>query len=280
MGPRYASYFVVAFSCFGGLGASYNVLFMKSLVVMLGDIQEAFSQYFAYVIVVLLICANSWLEYWKQRSLGLFGALYVVPIFQVMLIVGGILVGAVYFEEFSGLGTTQVVCFVISICLCLVGVAVLAASSAVQEEQLFDRMRSKMASHARFLQTIEILKDYIQDKLQDLDEDFETQRHRRETRLEAFTSTNASTTGVSSDGKLMVAKTPKARSMFMQKLPASTPKLGQTLSTSRRSFIAGPSAIGGSFAMWRNMRAMTANPNELDLMTESNTQRNVVSTNL
>jgi len=244
MGPRFANYFVISYSCFGGLGASYNVLFMKSAVTLLEDVQTAFTQFFAYVIIILLILANVWLEYWKQRALGLFGALYVVPIFQVMLIVGGILVGAVYFEEFAQLDDTQIILFCLSICLCLIGVGVLAASSAEREEEAFERMRSKMASHARFLQTMEIMKDYIKDKLQDFQDDEEKEKL-RQTRLQAFKETS----GIIHHHELGK----KAKSMIVKRnvtVTENEPKVA-------KSFIAGPSQIGGTIGMWRSIRAMT-----------------------
>jgi len=246
MGPRFASYFVISYSCFGGLGASYNVLFMKSAVTLLENVDVAFTQFFAYVIVILLVLANVWLEYWKQRALGLFGALYVVPIFQVMLIVGGILVGAVYFEEFAQLDGTQTALFCLSICLCLIGVGVLAASSAEREEEAFERMRSKMASHARFLQTMEIMKDYIKDKLLDVEDDEDAERLRQQ-RLQAFKETS----GIIHHHDFVGHK---AKSMYVKR---SVSHVKEEEPKASKSFIAGPSQIGGTFGMWRNIRALT-----------------------
>jgi len=134
MGPRYAPYFVVCYSCLGGLGASYNVLFMKSTVTLLEEIPESLESYGFWLIFLGLLWANCFLEWWKQKALSMFGALYVVPIFQVMLVVGGVVVGAVYFDEFAQLSRFELAMFIVSLTCCLVGVGILAASTAGRDE--------------------------------------------------------------------------------------------------------------------------------------------------
>merc|ERR1719323_1753185 len=106
---------------------------MKSIVTLLEQMPGSLSTYAFWLILAGLIWANGFLEYWKQRALGTFGALYVVPIFQVILVVGGIMVGAVYFDEFAQLSSSDLAAFLVSISFCLVGVGVLAASSAERE---------------------------------------------------------------------------------------------------------------------------------------------------
>merc|ERR1719273_2315426 len=54
---------------------------------------------------------------------------------------------------------------------CLVGVGVLAASTAEREDEVFERMKNSMVSHTRFLQSIEILKSIIWDEIKDMEEE-------------------------------------------------------------------------------------------------------------
>jgi len=177
--PRYAVYFVICYSCLGGLGASYNVLFLKSVVTLLEQMPDALKGWGFWVILAGLIWANGFLEYWKQKALGTFGALYVVPIFQVILVVGGCLVGAVYFDEFSQLTTVDLILFLVSIFFCLLGVGVLAASSAEREDEIFERMKNEMVSYTRFMQSIEILKSIIWDQIKDMEEEQDVNRRKK-----------------------------------------------------------------------------------------------------
>jgi len=138
MGPRYAPYFVVCYSCLGGLGASYNVLFLKSTVTLLEEMPESAESAGFWLILIGLIWANAFLEYWKQKALSQFGALYVVPIFQVILVVGGVVVGAVYFDEFAQLNRFELAMFIVSITFCLIGVGILSASSAGRDDDYYE----------------------------------------------------------------------------------------------------------------------------------------------
>ena len=91
-----------------------------------------------WLILIGLIWANAFLEYWKQKALSQFGALYVVPIFQVILVVGGVVVGAVYFDEFAQLNRFELAMFIVSITFCLIGVGILSASSAGRDGDYYE----------------------------------------------------------------------------------------------------------------------------------------------
>ena len=106
---------------------SVNVLFMKFIVVILAtwtwDYLEA---WFFYVVIVGIIVLNLSLEFFRQRALAYFGALFVVPIYQVLLILGAAMMGAVYFNEFVGMSTLDLIIFISAIVMTLIGVAILA----------------------------------------------------------------------------------------------------------------------------------------------------------
>ena len=52
--------------------------------------------------------------------------MFVVPVYQVLYIVGAALFGAVYFHEFSSLGLMDLIMFIFAIILTMVGVVVIA----------------------------------------------------------------------------------------------------------------------------------------------------------
>eukprot|EP01083_Nonionella_stella_P202525 739820_1 len=84
-----------------------------------------------YAIIVLFLLANVLMEYWKQRALGLFGALYVIPIYQVEMIVGGTLFGAMFFGEFEDMSTLYLFLFFVAIVIDVIGVSILASSTGI-----------------------------------------------------------------------------------------------------------------------------------------------------
>ncbi len=59
----------------------------------------------------------------RQRALAYFGALFVVSIYQVLLIVGSAMMGAVFFNEFAGLAAYELVLFILAIIITMMGVA-------------------------------------------------------------------------------------------------------------------------------------------------------------
>lgn len=131
MRPYGAFFLLCSYTIIAGVIGSYNVLLTKSFFEMffttVGGNSQLTSPWF-YLITVFFLLANFSAEKWKQRALGVFGAMYVVPIYQVVVIVGGISVGAVYFKEFESLSTLNLFMFVLGVGITLAGVYVLAVA--------------------------------------------------------------------------------------------------------------------------------------------------------
>ena len=83
---------------------------------------QNWGHWLTYALVIAFLAANVATEYWKQKALANFGALYVVPIFQVVVIVGGITFGVIYFEELETMETANIIFFIIAILITLTGV--------------------------------------------------------------------------------------------------------------------------------------------------------------
>eukprot|EP01084_Bolivina_argentea_P026890 49999_1 len=119
---------------------SCNILLTKAVgeiaVVTAQDVSEGidpwehvFVSWIPYTLIILLIIANISMEYWKQKALAKFDAMYVIPIYQVELIIGGILFGAIYFDELSILNQERLALFLTAIVINLIGVSILGIQS-------------------------------------------------------------------------------------------------------------------------------------------------------
>ena len=66
------------------------------------------------------------MEYFRQKALSLFGAIYVVPLFEVLCITMTSVIGMVYFEEYVGWETVDVALYILGILVVIAGVLVLS----------------------------------------------------------------------------------------------------------------------------------------------------------
>merc|ERR1712083_645208 len=85
-----------------------------------------FADFLFWVTIIGLITVNVSLEIFRQKAIKFFDASYVVPIFQVMLILGAALMGAIFFGEFASLTVAELILFILAIFITVFGVAVLA----------------------------------------------------------------------------------------------------------------------------------------------------------
>jgi len=85
-----------------------------------------------WLILVGFVVTNVCLEHFKQKALSFFGALLVVPIYQVQVIVFGILCGAIFFNELHALSTAHLCLFFVAIAITICGVAVLSSSMGMK----------------------------------------------------------------------------------------------------------------------------------------------------
>eukprot|EP01084_Bolivina_argentea_P219527 372309_1 len=120
-------YLMISYVSLAAYFGSINVLFMKSIVVIIATFtMDYFTDWFFYMVIIGIVVVNLSLEFFRQRGLAYFGALFVVPIYQVLLILGASLMGAIYFNEFASLKLYELILFCVAIILTLIGVAILA----------------------------------------------------------------------------------------------------------------------------------------------------------
>jgi len=115
---------------------STNQLFLKTVleIITVGG-NKFFIYALFYINIFLFVITTILLEYFRQLSLKLFNSLYVVPIFQVLLIVVGSVMGGIYFNEFSSMTTKKIIGFCVGICAVILGVIVLTVSNYLNKKR-------------------------------------------------------------------------------------------------------------------------------------------------
>lgn len=84
-----ANFLMISYVFLAAYFGSLNMLFSKSLVTILGTFgADTLSDYFFYINIVVVVVVNIVLEFFRQRALYYFDAVFVVPIFSVLLILG------------------------------------------------------------------------------------------------------------------------------------------------------------------------------------------------
>jgi len=123
--------FALALAYMGSYTAAWMNLTGKAAMAMLratfsGDNQ--FSRWEAYFILIgLVVSVVSSLKL-MSFMMSHFPALYIVPIYQCLFIIGLILVGVFFFDEFSTLHTTEMVLFIVAILICFIGIYLITNS--------------------------------------------------------------------------------------------------------------------------------------------------------
>jgi len=91
----------------------------------IGGRNEFFS--FGPVVVTLFLVGFSILQiHYLNKGLEMFDALYIVPIYQTFWIIGNVIGGITYYQEFSDFDTKDAFGFPVGIIVTLVGVAILS----------------------------------------------------------------------------------------------------------------------------------------------------------
>ena len=83
------------------------------------------------------ICMLS-MEYFRQKALSLFGAIYVVPLFSVLCITLTSILGMVYFEEYIGFEAVNVALYTVGIVTVISGVLVLSLDVGKIWDELYE----------------------------------------------------------------------------------------------------------------------------------------------
>eukprot|EP00485_Elphidium_margaritaceum_P023815 CAMPEP_0202712596 /NCGR_PEP_ID=MMETSP1385-20130828/43531_1 /ASSEMBLY_ACC=CAM_ASM_000861 /TAXON_ID=933848 /ORGANISM="Elphidium margaritaceum" /LENGTH=610 /DNA_ID=CAMNT_0049372683 /DNA_START=77 /DNA_END=1909 /DNA_ORIENTATION=- len=127
---------LLSYCLLAGYFGSLAFLFLKSFTEFIGSSVDSKEKadanaqsWYSYFTIICVVLANFALEFWRQRGLSYFHAVYVVPINQVVLIVMGSVMGGLYFEEFSNMSAVDGVMFTLAILITVVGVFVLAFNS-------------------------------------------------------------------------------------------------------------------------------------------------------
>merc|ERR1719242_280660 len=125
--------------------ASNNVLFIKASVSIISSsvssneaLKTNATDFVSYILFILWgVCLFS-VEYWRQKALGHFGALYVVPIFAVGCIILESLLGMIFFQEYKNMSMTNAIYFGIGIAVTIIGVIKLSVDVAAVWTKLYD----------------------------------------------------------------------------------------------------------------------------------------------
>ena len=141
-GSNFLLFGYVWLSCFF---ASNNTLFIKSSVsiiigslVSLDDLKTNATDFLSYVIITLWVACMILMEYFRQKALSHFGALYVIPIFAVMSIIMSAVIGMIYFEEYNQFTVTSGILFAVGIIITVIGVLVLSFDVGAIISDIYD----------------------------------------------------------------------------------------------------------------------------------------------
>eukprot|EP01084_Bolivina_argentea_P299714 516650_1 len=146
-----ADFLMVSYIALAAYCGSVNVLFMKSLMIFMGSFEAAyFRHYLFYITTIGIIVVNVTLEYFRQRAIKFFDATYVVPIFQVLLILGSSTMGAIFFDEFAALSDIQLTLFISAIGITVTGVGVLAFELGTVYKKMLKQINKRMPETFQF----------------------------------------------------------------------------------------------------------------------------------
>ena len=145
-----ASWLLLSYCLLAGYFGSLAFLFLKSFTEFLGNVGAAEAEanarsWYSYFTLLGVVLTNFLLEFFRQRGLSFFHAVYVVPINQCMLIVLGTVMGGLYFREFERMGVRDGALFCLAILLTVMGVFILAFNSGnVSEKSEMEILSNKL----------------------------------------------------------------------------------------------------------------------------------------
>jgi len=137
-----ATFLLISYCALAGYFGSLAFLFLKSFTEFIGSSARSSevaadnaANWYSYFTLIGVVVTNLLLEFFRQRGLSYFHAVYVVPINQVILIVMGTVLGGLYFQEFENMTTVDAVLFSLAILLTVIGVFILAFNSGNVSEK-------------------------------------------------------------------------------------------------------------------------------------------------
>lgn len=145
---RKLMFIMLSYCYLASMSSSFNAIFLKStLELTISTETDNWNHWLPYVLMVLSTCCTIFTEYWRQKALKDYGALYVVPIILVIILVGGTTVGAIYFDELSGLPAWRLVVFILSVAIIVSGICFISWPNINQK---FDRIAVVSAANTSF----------------------------------------------------------------------------------------------------------------------------------
>ena len=129
-------FFLISYPLIAAYFASVNFLVLKSFVNVVDASIRGHAQLDVIAVYVAgIFVINFCLEMHRQKGLQAFGAVYVIPIFQVFVITLGTTMGAVFYEEMEDMKTLDLALFVLSVLVTCGGVTILALSKRIGKLQ-------------------------------------------------------------------------------------------------------------------------------------------------
>ena len=134
---------------------SNMVLFIKASVSIIASsvsskdaLSANASDFVSYIMFILWWTCLFGCEYWRQKALGHFGALYVVPLFAVGAIILESLMGMIFFQEYRNMSMQNSIYFCVGIAITILGVVKLSVDIAAVWTKLYDDfIRVSMVKH-------------------------------------------------------------------------------------------------------------------------------------
>jgi len=155
--PRGAIFLALMYTTTKGVMGGYTMLFGKMFAEVSAESGEGdnqFAKWETYLFFVLFVLFNFLMEYWRQKALNLFSTMYCVPLFQVSLVIFSVFTGAIFFSEFDGLATLNLIMFFLGVIVICIGVVILSVVTESRKlKQVPPRTRLKAAFLAVFAVT-------------------------------------------------------------------------------------------------------------------------------
>ncbi|KAH9256436.1 hypothetical protein BASA81_005350 [Batrachochytrium salamandrivorans] len=124
----------ITYAAMGGVFGAQSVLFARTVTQAFSSTMRGGQLFLLsspiYLILFLLVGSMLMQIYWLNQGLARFDSLYNVPVFTSTWIVGTVLGGGVFYNEFASFNVYQAVFFPIGVSLCCIGVFYLAIGSS------------------------------------------------------------------------------------------------------------------------------------------------------
>ena len=135
-----ASFYLLSYPLIASYFASVNFVVLKGFIRIISSstasrqaAKDNFTFYLTYVYIGGIFIINFLLEMFRQKGLRSFGAIYVIPIYQVLVITVGTTMGAIYFKEMHNMKILNASLFLLSVFITCCGVIILALSNKISK---------------------------------------------------------------------------------------------------------------------------------------------------